>query len=254
MRKTTMAVATAFALIAIGGVVLVDRALFWRAEQNAMVEYASLPSLCAPAQTAYLRVMFIGDSIIAHFPMKATLPQCFIVINKGVSGESMKQISQRYNKEIASTKHDVVVIEGGINDIIKCMKKGEDERATVKRIVGCYRNTLSLAKSGGKKAVVCSVLPVTHAFLLPYSGAVPLPTAYDMARTNGMIDRVNDELLRLAREYDVQFCDLHRVVSDQNGEFQRSLAAADGYHVNVFGYKVISDMFASSLSKATTNH
>lgn len=239
LKKGTIIVAAAVALLLMPLLVLVDKALFWRSELISISEQASRTSPepgCTPRN-----IMFIGDSIFAGFPLKAMFPQSLTVINRGVSGNSIRQIADRYKTEVVSTSHDIVVIEGGINDILGCIIKGKSEEETARSIITAYRETVSAARSGGKKAVVCSILPVTHKFLLPYSRAIALPTEFDVNRVNSLVRLVNGRLLKVAADYQASYCDLYGAVVDSNGEFQRSFAAADGYHVNGSGYKAISD-------------
>jgi lysophospholipase L1-like esterase len=230
--------------------VLLDKALFWRSERKFLIEQAaSTPPI---TQTCTHQVLFIGDSIFANFPLRVMFPQALLIVNKGVRGDSIKQIADRYQKEATAAPHDVAMVEGGINDILECIANKGNETAAQDSILASFKQIIEVGRRNRKTVVVVSILPVTHSFLLPYSKRITLSTKFDVSRVNAVVRSVNSELERLCTEYRVPFINIHSAVTNQKGEFQRSLVATDGYHVNVFGYKVIADKIIPFLINSET--
>lgn len=241
MRKGALISGAGFLslLLLASAVVLIDKALFWRSQRDEILQWAKLgaDNTQPPNRPA---VLFIGNSIMADFPLKLAFHQHCQVINKGVDGDGIREVAQRYGLEVEATPHDYVVIEGGINDILGCVSENRDEKAIHRLIIDEYRRLLELAQERGKKVMVLEILPVTRKFFLPYMKAVPLPTALDVKRTNRLIRDINDDLRRLCTERRAVFIPTHAAIADGQGDFRRDFAAADGYHVNVSGYKALT--------------
>jgi lysophospholipase L1-like esterase len=230
--------------------VLLDKALFWRAERRFLIEQAAYTPVVKHSSTR--QALFLGDSIFANFPLRVMFPQTLLVVNKGVRGDSIRQIVDRYVKEAGDVPHDIVLAEGGINDILECIMNKGNQTATQDYILASFGRIIEVARRNRKMLVVTSILPVTHCFLLPYSKRVTLSTKFDVSRVNTLVRSVNSELERLCTEHQVPFIDIHSAVTDQKGEFQRSLVATDGYHVNVFGYKTLADAITPFLTNFQT--
>jgi lysophospholipase L1-like esterase len=254
LRKkiTILCVFVGLAVLSCPVFVLLDRALFWRSERKFLIEQGA--STSPVAHTCTHTVLFIGDSILANFPLRVMFPQTLLIVNRGVRGEGIKQIADRYQKEATNTRHDVAVVEGGINDILECITNKGNEPAAQDYILASFRQIIEVARDNRKAVMVTSILPVTHSFLLPYSKRITLSTEFNVSRVNTVVRRVNSDLEKLCKEYRVPFINIHSAVTDEKGEFQRSLVATDGYHVNVFGYKAIADVIIPFLINSKTAH
>lgn len=64
------------------------------------------------------RVLFIGDSLIASLKAEALFPE-FSTMNQGVSGQCTTQIAARFARDVMAHSPEVLVLEGGINDIAR---------------------------------------------------------------------------------------------------------------------------------------
>lgn len=228
--------------------VLADKALFWRSERDALWNQATDES-ARDQGICESRVLFLGDSIWAAYPTKVLLPRGITVVNKGVPGALTKSLAASYRAEAATIPHDILILEGGINDILGCAIYGANEQKARKEIIKSYRDIVSTATNAGKKVVVCSILPVNHRFLLPYYRLMRIPTPFDVKWVNQFVQSMNTELQRIADEFGVEFCDLHRVVVDSHGRFHRSFAVFDGIHVNVLGYKAVTGALMPVLAR-----
>ena len=55
------------------------------------------------------------------------------------------------------------------------------------------------------------------------------------------IQRVNNELAKMAVEKGCYFINLHEVLADENGDLRADLAAQDGVHLNASAYPLVRD-------------
>lgn len=248
MNKKAKILFTCIVLVCFGlsATIFIDKALFWRSQRDEILQWAQKTT---PPHTHRSTILFIGDSIIESFPLRAAFSQEFIVINKGVHGNSIKQVADRYISESNMTQHDVVVIEGGINDVLGCVINNRDEIVTYNYIIEAYRKTINVAKKQNRDVLIIELLPVTHKFLLPFSKKIPLPTSFNVTRVNEFVRRINADLRKLCSVEGVYFVETHRTLVGSSGEFNRTFAAADGYHVNVSGYKALSTAIEPDLIK-----
>lgn len=237
-RSTRAAITVAGGLTVMSAGVVADRALTWRHERNLLIQSAtSRPVLVAPKP---LRVLFIGDSIIASFPLSAFLPQNLVVHNAGVSRETTSQILERYRNESLARDCDVVVIEGGLNDLMRCVGHGWDKAAVLNQAVHNFTAEIELAQQRDQRAIVLGVHPITAPFLLATCRLVRLPEEFSVAQVNTMARDLNRRLAALCRERQVDFLDLGEVLVEGRDEGDRRYAARDGYHLNIDAYRRVA--------------
>lgn len=227
------------------GPVLIDLALFWRHERFVLLRHASKDQL-APSGVAG-RILFLGDSIFEGFPLRALVPQGFVTLNRGVSGDSIGRITRRYHDEVGVTEHDVVVVEGGINDILHGGSSPAEDIALVGRIARSYAAIIDDARRHSREPIVVSMLPVTGRTLPGYSGTIRLPTHLDLARVNAHVRAANSRLRSPCNERRIPFVDAHAALFDSRGELRRSFAMADRIHINCSGYEAITEMITPDL-------
>ena len=181
-------------------------------------------------------VLIVGDSIIESFHVKAMISQKFFVLNHGVGGDSIENIALRYRELVKNTPHKIVIVEGGINDIIcTIVGQGEKER-TYNDIIDSYSEIINFAKNNNVKPVCLEILPVTNKFLLPFTKSISLPTKFDVQQVNDMVRKVNKGLKELCEMNSIQLFATYDAVVTKQGKASRNFIHADGYHVNIFGY------------------
>lgn len=228
-------------VIVVGFALLTDRALDWRAQRDALLVAATGHGGPEP-MTTLVRAVFYGDSITTGFPLRALLPPGVVAENRGVGGEGIDQIVSRYLDEADGPEHDVVVLQGGINNLLGADLRGEPEAEAVERVVAAYRTALSDARRRGLPLVILAVHPVTGRFLMPHSRAVGLPTTFDVARVNRMVQATDEALRALCETEGATFVDSRAVLAASDGRLDRAYATPDGYHLNVFGYRRLTEM------------
>jgi lysophospholipase L1-like esterase len=237
VKKLILAVLAVSLVGNLGAGVLLDRALFWRAQLTVMLEANRMHEARNDDDlSAQEKVLFLGDSIFAGFPLRAFLPAHCELLNCGVGGDGMGDIAGRYRDLSGRVQHDVLVMQGGINDILGCVSKGRNEEETLNEVVQHAQTVVDRAGRNGREVYLVSTLPVTDRFALPHLRSVPLPTAFDEARVNRLVIELNRRIQALATGHArIHYVDVHAAVL-RDGRFDRRYAAADGYHVNVYGY------------------
>jgi lysophospholipase L1-like esterase len=224
------------------GTILFDRAIFWRSEREYLKERSSEKhgNMIYSNRIDIKRVVFLGDSRTEMFPLRAFFPNNLYCLNKGISGDKMAEISNRYFNDIRPDDHDILIIQGGINDILDGVNGKEDQDGITQRIINEYNRIVSKELSTNKPPVVMSILPVTNRFLLPFSMYIRLPTNFDVTETNKVVVNTNNELKKLCSEKMIKYVDVHSKVINKEGKFSRRYTKPDGKHVNLFGYEVIA--------------
>ena len=248
MRKLVLYVLLFLSLC--GNVLLLfvaDRGLFYRHQLNALLEapqlrYVNPGHQPLPQQT----VLLIGDSIAYAYPLPAFLPQDYIFVNKGIRGEKTAEIAERYASYVTDIPHDVVLVEGGINDILSCVRHDKDCAGTLQKILKSAERIFKHARMHNKQTFYLSILPVTHRFLFPYTKLFSLPTGFDVEQVNASVREANRRMQDLCKDYEVSYVDVF-VTLLEGDELSRAYAATDGYHINVPGYAAISRMLQSSV-------
>jgi lysophospholipase L1-like esterase len=247
MRRNRLAlIAVILASLSLGGMstYLLDKVYSIRAERDLVIQQAT-GNDCTRCNH-HEDVLFIGDSIIANFPLKAMLPSGIPIMNGGVIGYQMKQIAQNYHNA-TFPHHHILVVEGGINDILACVAQNKDKNQTVKIILESYERIYRDAILADRSVIVCSILPITDKFLFTDRHAIVLPSKFPVKAANDLIRTVNEGLRKIAATNHAQFCDIYSAVVDNKGEIQRGLVYTDGCHLNAFGYKVVADTIAKLL-------
>jgi lysophospholipase L1-like esterase len=77
----------------------------------------SKENVALPPRGGRRRVVLIGDSSIARWPMER-LSKRWQFVNRGVGGETVGQLAQRFDADALSLDPDAIVLSAGGNDLI----------------------------------------------------------------------------------------------------------------------------------------
>lgn len=239
------------AVVAMGALYVVDHALFWRYERDVVVK-ASRMSVKEKRQ-ANVVLLFVGDSIMDNFPMASHWGDRFKYRNIGVGGLGINQIVEKYKDSSMYIPRGVLVVEGGLNDILGCVQRqGCTQEQVVDLVLGGVRSIVDTELQHNAGVVfVTSITPVTRKFLLPYFRAISLPTAFDPGMANSYIDYANARLKKMCMSYDssrVKYIDVSSPLK-LDGALNRRYGAADGYHINQEGYQIVSSVVEDNILK-----
>jgi len=145
-------------------------------------------------------------------------------INKGICGDTTGGIVNRLGLFLQKDDIDVVILQGGSNDLGCC-----DGQKVVENLrYGC---TLCCEK--GVSLVLATVPPTRF---LEYVT---------------MIKRINQGIRSLGKHYSrVVVADLFAVLEDHQGMLDEACTIGDGVHLNIEGYRRMGKIIASAISDA----
>jgi lysophospholipase L1-like esterase len=192
-----------------------------------------------PAKGTKPRVVLIGDSRIAQWPL-AALSERFEIINRGVGGETVPQIAQRFGTDAIALKPDAIVIEAGINDLVAAVFMDEPEKRRVAGNIGeTLRRLAAQAAASGSRVFVATVIPPGRPDLFR------LQVWKESLRD--LVVETNADLRRSRWPERVSLMDLSPVLLSGD---QRQLPDAyrlDTLHLNEAGYQRMTEALASHL-------
>ncbi|MEO0970000.1 MAG: SGNH/GDSL hydrolase family protein [Cyanobacteria bacterium J06639_18] len=169
--------------------------------------------------------VLVGDSLSLWFPNER-LPTGKLWLNQGISGDTSTGILKRLSA-FSKTKPDVIYVMAGINDLRKGVK-GEvivrNHRKMIRNLRQNHPNSL---------IVVQSILPTRRPEL-----------------SNPRIQRINQQLARIAKQEGVSYLNLHIWFTDSEGKLRKDLTT-DGLHLSENGYAVWQSVLQQIESKLT---
>lgn len=137
--------------------------------------------------------------------------------NCGVYGERTDQIARRLDACAAGA--DVLVVQGGINDIVQGRDLGRAEES--------IRGMVRRGKALGLRVAVANVLPWNRGW----------------PRAEAPIDELNDRIDRLAREEGVPVLPFYETLLDPEASGRmRDDWTSDGDHPSVLGYRRLGEL------------
>ena len=178
------------------------------------------------------KVVFIGDSITEQWQkLEPSFFKNKNYINKGISGQTSPQISNRFKKDVINLKPDLVIILAGTNDIAQ-----NSGPITIKEI---SENIFAMAEQGkanGIKIIISSVLP-----------------AYDFPWRTGLepakkIVTLNEILKKYANKNGIVYLDYYSSMVDKQKGLKDKFTY-DGVHPNKEGYQVMGPLAEEAIKK-----
>ena len=165
------------------------------------------------------------------------------LIGKGVSGDKVSNLLERYKKDVLSLNPDIVFIYIGINDVWHKYDFGTGTDIIfyengLKKIIGDLKNQ-------GARVVLC-----TPTVIGENTGAFTLVNKFKDIETmeimNGDLDAYSDVIRKLSSELNTDLLDLREIfmnyISKNNPNNEPSgITTYDGVHLNDLGNKLIAD-------------
>jgi lysophospholipase L1-like esterase len=205
----------------------------WREFAN-FKHYAEANEAVPTKSEDHFRVVFMGDSITAVWPMFA--PHLFDndkAINRGIGGQTTPQMLLRFKVDVLQLSPDAVVILAGTNDLA-----GNSGDATIEEIAENIFSMAELSDSAGVEVVICSLLPAIDYVWSP--GREPAPK----------IQALNKKLQAYSEEkghYFVNYYDL--LVDDLGGlKVPDYTSATDLVHPNITAYRLMEEALMPTLA------
>ena len=165
------------------------------------------------------------------------------LIGKGVSGNKVSNLLERYKKDVLSLNPDIVFIYIGINDVWHKYSFGTG--TDIIFYENGLRKIIADIKNKGAKVILC-----TPTVIGENKGEFTLVNEFKDIETmeimNGDLDAYSDVIRKLSSELNTDLLDLREIfmnyISENNPNNESfGITTYDGVHLNDLGNKLIAD-------------
>mgnify|MGYP003319955505 FL=1 len=165
------------------------------------------------------------------------------LIGKGVGGNKVSNLLERYKKDVLSLNPDIVFIYIGINDVWHKYSFGTG--TDIIFYENGLRKIITDLKNKGSRVILC-----TPTVIGENKGEFTLVNEFKDIETmeimNGDLDAYSDVIRKLASELNTDLLDLREIfmnyISENNPNNESSgITTYDGVHLNDLGNKLIAD-------------
>ena len=165
------------------------------------------------------------------------------LIGKGVSGNKVSNLLERYKKDVLSLNPDIVFIYIGINDVWHKYSFGTG--TDIIFYENGLRKIITDLKNKGARVILC-----TPTVIGENKGEFTLVNEFKDIETmeimNGDLDAYSDVIRKLASELNTDLLDLREIfmnyISENNPNNESfGITTYDGVHLNDLGNKLIAD-------------
>ena len=229
--------------------------------------YLLLTFILITACTNSTKVVFLGDSITEAgiydnevgvpsgdtliYPkytgfitlLKKDIEDDIELIGKGIGGNKVSNLLERYKKDVLSLNPDIVFIYIGINDVWHKYSFGTG--TDIIFYENGLRKIITDLKNKGSRVILC-----TPTVIGENKGEFTLVNEFKDIETmeimNGDLDAYSDVIRKLASELNTDLLDLREIfmnyISENNPNNESSgITTYDGVHLNDLGNKLIAD-------------
>lgn len=179
-----------------------------------------------------LRVVFAGDSRIAHWPLPEP-PSGIAFAKEGRGGETSLQLAQRLPALLDSHKPDQILLSTGINDLVAAALAPEYAPAIEAGLASNIDQMLQDSHKAGAEVVLSTVIQPTK------PGLIRRSFAWDEA-IHGLVNRANAGIIARANPPKVRIFDANAVLGNPTGPLAARYAA-DDLHQNATAYAALSE-------------
>ena len=165
------------------------------------------------------------------------------LIGKGIGGNKVSNLLERYKKDVLSLNPDIVFIYIGINDVWHKYSFGTG--TDIIFYENGLRKIITDLKNKGSRVILC-----TPTVIGENKGEFTLVNEFKDIETmeimNGDLDAYSDVIRKLASELNTDLLDLREIfmnyISENNPNNESSgITTYDGVHLNDLGNKLIAD-------------
>lgn len=163
-------------------------------------------------------IVFLGNSITEAGEWQELFASKRNVINRGISGDVSFGVIARLN-EVLSAQPDQIFLLIGINDL----KRGIPQEMLLRNYERIFKRIKEASPK--TKLIAQSILPINESMI-----------SNDYKRISNLkINEVNQALLKLAKQYQITYLDLHPLFEDQSGQLKKEYTT-DGIHLKMPAY------------------
>jgi lysophospholipase L1-like esterase len=191
-------------------------------------ENAALTKAAAP-----VTAVFMGNSITQ---MWADMRPAFFKENnyagRGIGGQTTPQMLSRFRADVVALKPQVVVINGGINDI--AVNSGPYD---FEFTFGSIQSMAEIAHANGIKVILTSVLPASG-----------IPWRKEITAVPAKVDQLNAAIKAWCAEKGFAYVNYYsQMVSNDGSKGMLEQYTTDGVHVTASGYEVMEKIVKQAI-------
>lgn len=157
------------------------------------------------------------------------------VINRGISGNTVRDLKQRWQRDVLDLNPDWLSIMIGINDVWRQIDNWGTPEDWV--LLDEYEETLD--------ALIAQVLPSLQGLILM------TPYFLELDKTDEMrakMDVYGEVVRKIAKKYDVIFVDIQAAFDTFLQTRDATEISNDRVHMNAVGHQVLADAFLKAIS------
>jgi lysophospholipase L1-like esterase len=191
-----------------------------------------------PPKEGRRRVVLIGDSGISRWPMER-LSERWQFVNRGVGGETVGQVAQRFEADALSLDPDLIVLGVGGNDLIAAdFLDPVARRAVIDRTCETLEDLSRRATERGIPVLIATLAPPSSPDILR------LPVWRESVRDS--VAEVNQRLRRYGSQSGVDIVDFSAALGADDRRTPDKFRA-DTLHLNSLGYDRLTNALYRAL-------
>lgn len=184
-------------------------------------------------------VRYIRDYMYSKYP---ELELDFI--NKGISGHRSSDLINRWEKDVLDIKPDFLSILIGTNDVWRQFDNLVPDIVDANMFEENLRYMVTSAKNAGiEKILIGEIPPIEKGFTSTYDCSLALEN-----EGNLMIAEYNKRVHKIAAEFNLYICPLHKIFSDNMNKASNIKYTYDGVHPSSTGIMTYAISVINSLS------
>jgi lysophospholipase L1-like esterase len=194
-----------------------------------LIRYGSENAEIRPPKPNEKRVIFFGDQVTERWGQgSAKFFPGQTYLNRGIGGQTTAQMLVRFRQDVVALKPAVVVIEGGMNDLLV---------ATEGVMADNFLSMMDIAKANGIRVVLASVTPVCDCYIKQTG-----------LRPQGKIISLNGWIKDFAAASGAVYLNYYAVLADGRN-FKKELTD-DGLLPNDAAYGVMAPLAEKAIAEA----
>jgi lysophospholipase L1-like esterase len=180
-----------------------------------------------------VKAAFMGNSITQMWAeMRPDFFKNNNYVGRGISGQTTPQMLSRFRTDIVALKPQVVVINGGINDIATNSGPYDFEFT-----FGSIQSMAEIAHANGIKVVLTSVLP-----------AAKIPWREEIPAVPEKVNRLNAAIKAYCASKGFTYVDYYaQLVSTDGSKGMIAQYTTDGVHVTEAGYEIMEKIIKQAI-------
>ncbi len=205
---------------------------------NSPVARFTIANANLPAKDGRPRVVLIGDSSFARWPADELSPR-WQFVNRGVGGETVRQVAQRFEADALNLSPDVIVVSAGGNDLVAA---GFLDPASRNKIVAETADILiELAEQARQRGVRILIATLAQPGKPEF---LRLPVWSESVRDS--VAEVTRKLRQFSAQSGVELVDFAAALASDDGRMPKAYRA-DTAHLNAAGYRKAAETLERAL-------